>query len=240
MAGRFDNTVALVTGASRGIGAAAVRQLAAEGAEVVAIARSQVCLEELDDEVRAAGGKPLVLVPHDLKSPDVLDQVGAAIHGRWGRLDVVIGAAGTLGGGLRPVAHFLPDDWAEVMAVNLTAHWRLIRATEPLLRAAPAARAVFLTDGAAVAAPAFWGPYGASKAALETVVRSWAAEIARVSAIRVNLFDPGPVATRLRCIAFPGEDQATLDSPEAAARDLLALCLPDCPHQGETIRRQPA
>lgn len=236
MAGAFADKVALVTGASRGIGAALVRQLAREGATVVAIARGQASLEELDDAVRAEGGAPLVLVPEDLRQPEVIGRVGAAIFERWGRLDILIGNAGVVGGGLRPVPHLEPADWDEMIAVNLTANWRLIRAMDPLLRSAPAGRAVFVTAPEAVEAPAFWGGYAASKAGLEAAVRSWAAETARLTPLRINLFDPGTVATRLRRIACPGEDQSTLTSPETAAAACLALCRPECQRHGERVR----
>lgn len=236
MAGAFADKVALVTGASRGIGAALVRALAREGATVVAIARGQASLEELDDAVRAEGGAPLVLVPEDLRQPEVIGRVGAAIFERWGRLDILIGNAGGIGGGLRPVPHLEPNDWEEMIAVNLTANWRLIRAMDPLLRSAPAGRAVFVTAPEAREAPAFWGGYAASKAGLEAVVRCWAAETARLTPLRINLFDPGTVATRLRRIACPGEDQSALTSPEAAAAGCLALCRPECQRHGEVVR----
>lgn len=235
MAAALDGRVALVTGASRGIGAALVRHLAAEGAEVVAIARTQGALEELDDQVRSAGGKPLVLVPEDLRKPGLIEQVAAAIFQRWNRLDILIGNAGAIGGGLTPVAQHAPDDWDEAFAVNLTANWRLIRACDPLLRMAPAGRAVFTTSGVTQGIHPFWGPYAASKAALETMVKTWAAEVANTTQLRINLVDPGAVATRMRAIAFPGEDQSKLAQPDAVAPKFLPLCLPDCPHHGTII-----
>ena len=240
MAGRLDGKVALVTGASRGIGEALVRRLAAEGAEVVAVARTQGALEELDDKVRAAGGKPLVLVPEDLLKPGLIEQVAAAIFQRWARLDILIGNAGAIGGGLTPVAQHSPEDWDEAFAVNVTANWRLIRACDPLLRMAPAGRAVFTTTGATRTIRPFWGAYAASKAALETMVKTWAAEIANLTPVRVNLVDPGVVATRMRGIAFPGEDQSKLTQPDGVTEAFLALCLPECPSHGEIIRAQPS
>jgi len=239
MAGVLDGRVALVTGASRGIGAAVVRRFAAEGAEIVAIARTQGALEELDDEIRSAGGKPLVLVPEDLRKPGLIEQVAAAIFQRFGRLDILVGNAGVIGGGLTPVAHHSPDDWEEAFAVNVTANWRLVRACDPLLRMAPAGRAVFTTSSAAGGAEPFWGAYAASQAALETTIRTWAAEIANVTAIKANLLDPGRVATRLRTIAFPGEDQSTLAQPDEVAGAFLDLCLPGCTRQGEVVRANP-
>ncbi len=239
MAGVLEGRVALVTGASRGIGAAVVRRFAAEGAEIVAIARTQGALEELDDEVRSAGGKPLVLVPEDLCKPGLIEQVAAAIFQRFARLDILVGNAGVIGGGLSPVAHHAPDDWEEAFAVNVTANWRLIRACDPLLRMAPAGRAVFTTSAAAGGAEPFWGAYAASQAALETTVRTWAAEIAKVTAVKANLLDPGPVATRLRTIAFPGEDQSKLAQPGDVAGAFLDLCLPGCARHGEVVRANP-
>lgn len=239
MAGVLEGRVALVTGASRGIGAAVVRRFAAEGAEIVAIARTQGALEELDDEVRSAGGKPLVLVPEDLCKPGLIEQVAAAIFQRFARLDILVGNAGVIGGGLTPVAHHAPDDWEEAFAVNVTANWRLIRACDPLLRMAPAGRAVFTTSAAAGGAEPFWGAYAASQAALETTVRTWAAEIAKVTAVKANLLDPGPVATRLRTIAFPGEDQSKLAQPGDVAGAFLDLCLPGCARHGEVVRANP-
>ncbi|BAE50892.1 SDR family NAD(P)-dependent oxidoreductase [Paramagnetospirillum magneticum] len=239
MSGRLEGRVALVTGASRGIGAAVARRLAAEGAEIVAIARTQGALEELDDQIRKAGGKPLVLVPEDLCKPGLIEQVAAAIFQRWARLDILVGNAGAIGGGLTPVAQHAPDDWEEAFAVNVTANWRLIRACDPLLRMAPAGRAVFTTADAARHAEPFWGAYAASKAALETMVRTWAAEIANVTSVKANLLDPGVVATRLRSIAFPGEDPAKLAQPDDVAGAFLDLCLPDCTRQGEIIRTSP-
>lgn len=236
MPGGLDGKVALVTGASRGIGAAVARRFAAEGAEIVAIARTQASLEELDDEIRAAGGKPLVLVPEDLRKPEVIDRVAAAIFERWGRLDILVGNAGVVGGGLRPAAHLEPRDWDEMIAVNLTVNWRLIRAMDPLLRMSGAGRAVFTAAAEADEAPAFWGGYAASKAGLEAVVRCWAAEVANVTRLRINLLDPGPVATRLRTIAYPGEDQTRLAQPDAVAEAFLSLCLPGCEKHGEVVR----
>ncbi len=239
MQGAMTGRVALVTGASRGIGAAVVRRLAAEGAEIVAIARTQGALEDLDDEVRAAGGKPLVLVPEDLRDFDVIDKVAAAIFQRWGRLDALIGNAGVIGGGLSPVPHHAPDDWNEAFAVNVTANWRLIRACDPLLRMADSGRAVFTTSGVTRGVHPYWGPYAASKAALETMVKTWAAEVANTTGLRINLIDPGVVATRLRAIAFPGEDQDKLAQPDDVAAAFVALCRPDCVQHGDVIVVRP-
>ncbi|CAA7627808.1 Dehydrogenase with different specificities [Candidatus Terasakiella magnetica] len=235
MAGRFDGRVVLVTGASRGIGAAVVRRFAAEGAEVVAVARTLGALEELDDQVQTAGGKKLVLVPEDLRNFDKIDHIAGAIFQRWGRLDALVGNAGAIGGGLSPVSHHAPDDWEEAFAVNVTANWRLIRACDPLLRMAPAGRAVFTTATAARTIEPFWGAYAASKAALEAMVKTWAAEVTNTTSLRINLLDPGIVATRLRTIAFPGEDQSKLVQPDDVAAAFLDLCVPECSRHGEVV-----
>lgn len=236
MAGVLDGRVALVTGASRGIGAAVVRRLAAEGAEIVAIARTQGALEELDDQVQATGGKQLILVPEDLRNAGTIDKVAAAIFQRWGRLDILIGNAGAIGGGLSPVAQHAPDDWEEAFAVNVTANWRLIRACDPLLRMAEAGRAIFTTSGITQGVHPYWGAYAASKAALETTVKTWAAEVVNTTRLRINLIDPGVVATRMRSIAFPGEDPSKLAQPDDVAGAFLPLCHPDCAQHGEVIK----
>ena len=224
--------MALATGASRGIGAATALQLARLGAHVVITARTQGGLEETDDAIRAVGGSA-TLLPLDLAEGEQVDAIGPSLFQRFGRLDVLVHNAGVLGR-LTPVAHILPDDWADVTAVNLTAAWRLIRTCDPLLRNAEAGRAVFVTAGRARAPKAYWGAYGATKAGMEHLVLTWADEV-KTTRLRVNLFDPGPTATRMRGQAMPGEDPATLPKPEDVAPDLAALCLPsECRH-GEVI-----
>ncbi len=215
--------IAVVTGASRGIGRAVALALAQAGAHVVALARTQGALEELDDAIRAIGGSA-TLVPLDLADYDGLDRLGAAIHERWGRLDVLVGNAGVLGE-LMPLGHVNPKTWDQVMAVNVTANWRLIRSLDPLLRASAAGRAVFLTSGAAHVAKAYWGPYAVSKAALEVLVRTYAAETATTS-VKVMLVNPGPLRTGMRRKAMPGEDPDTLKAPDDLAPHILRLCLP--------------
>ncbi|MGE5547565.1 MAG: SDR family NAD(P)-dependent oxidoreductase [Solirubrobacterales bacterium] len=210
---RLSGKLALVTGASRGIGRAVAKRFAAEGAEVVCIARTQGALEELDDEIAAAGGKA-VLCPLNLREYEKIDQVAAAIYERFGRLDVLVGNAGTLGGGLSPVGHYEPKHFQEAMDLNVIANYRLVRAFDPLLRLAPAGRAMFVTSGITQGVFPYWGAYAASKAALEALVRTWAAEVENITKLRVNLIDPGIVATRMRSQAFPGEDPATLRQPE--------------------------
>jgi NAD(P)-dependent dehydrogenase (short-subunit alcohol dehydrogenase family) len=222
--------IALVTGASRGIGYWIAQKLAAAGAHVVAVARTVGGLEELDDAIRAAGASA-TLVPLDLKDFAGIDRLGAALNERYGRLDVLVGNAGILGP-ISPLGHVEPNAWDEVMALNVTANWRLIRSMDPLLQRAPAGRAVFLTSGAAANARAYRGPYSVSKAALETLVRTYAAETAS-TAVRVNLFNPGGTRTRMRAALLPGEDPATLPHPEQVAEKVVPLCLPGFQETGK-------
>ncbi len=217
-------SIALVTGASRGIGAAAAIELARLGAHPVLVARTQGGLEETDDAIRAVGSTA-TLLPLDLREGATIDAIGPSLHQRFGRLDILVHAAGVLGK-LTPAGHILPADWNDVMGVNLAAAWRLIATTDPLLRRAPAGRAVFLTDARAREPKAYWGAYGTSKAALEYLVLSWADEV-RTLPLRVNLFNPGTVGTRLREAAFPGIDPRTWPRPDSVAPAIAALCLPD-------------
>jgi NAD(P)-dependent dehydrogenase (short-subunit alcohol dehydrogenase family) len=223
MVHELGGAIALVTGASRGIGAATAIELARLGARVVVTARTQGGLEETDDAIRALGAEATIL-PLDLREGGQIDAIGPTLFQRFGRLDVLVHNAGTLGR-LTPVAHILPDDWSDVVAVNLSATWRLIRTCDPLLRQSPAGRAVFVTESRAREPRAYWGAMGATKAGMEHLVLTWAQEIA-ATPVRVNLFDPGPVATRMRSNAFPGEDRAALPAPDAIAPALAALCLP--------------
>ncbi|OYW61336.1 MAG: oxidoreductase [Rhizobiales bacterium 17-65-6] len=217
--------IALVTGATRGIGAATALALAEAGAHIVAIGRTQGALEELDDAIRAKGASA-TLVPMDVTDYDAIDRLGGALFQRYGRLDVFVGNAGILGP-LTPLGHVDPKDWDQALCVNVTANYRFVRSLDPLLRLSPAGRAVFISSGAAHKARAYWGPYAVTKAALEVLARTWAAE-AVTTALKVNLFNPGPIRTRMREKAFPGEDPMTLETPEAAAAAILPLCLPDC------------
>jgi len=222
--------IALVTGASRGIGYAAAIALAKAGAHVVAVARTQGGLEELDDEIRKAGGSA-TLVPLSLTDYEGIARLGAALHERHGKLDILLGNAGTAGPS-SPLGHIDLKPWNDVMAVNVTANFQLIRCMDPLLRASDAGRAVFVTSGVAHKANAYLGPYAASKAALEALVRSWANETAN-SKLRVNLFSPGPIRTRMRAQVFPGEDPMTLDTPEMAAEFIVPMCSPDWTETGK-------
>jgi NAD(P)-dependent dehydrogenase (short-subunit alcohol dehydrogenase family) len=222
--------IALVTGASRGIGHATALALAKAGAHVVAVARTVGGLEELDDAIRALGGSA-TLVPLDLKDYPGIDRLGAALQERFGRLDVLIGNAGILGP-LSPLGHVEPTAWDAVMALNVTANWRLIRALDPLLRRSAAGRVVFISSGVAALALAYWGPYAASKAALEVLARTYAAETATTN-VRVNVLTPGPIRTRMRAQAMPGEDPMTLETPDRVAEKIVELCLPGMQQSGK-------
>jgi NAD(P)-dependent dehydrogenase (short-subunit alcohol dehydrogenase family) len=226
--------VALVTGASRGIGQAVAIELARRGVHVVATARTQGGLEETDDAIRAVGGTA-TLLPLDLTDGEQLDRIGPSLFERFRRLDVLVGNAGELGR-LTPVAHIQPRDFAAAVGVNLEAGWRLIRTTAPLLTAAPAGRAVFVTSRIVGRPHAYWGLYGSTKAALEHLVLTWAAET-RTTRLRVNLYDPGVVATRLRAEAMPGENPATLATPDSVAPAIADLCEPAETRHGEVMRR---
>ena len=219
----LTDRIALVTGASRGIGYATARALAKAGAHIVAVARTQGGLEELDDEIRKEGGSA-TLVPLNLTDSDGITRLGAALHERHGRLDILVGNAGVAGPS-SPLGHIELKSWNDVLAINVSANFQLIRCMEPLLRASDAGRAVFVTSAAASQANAYLGPYAASKAALETVARVWAQETASTP-LRVNLFNPGPTRTRMRATVFPGEDPLTLETPAQVAELILPMCAP--------------
>lgn len=232
MSGRLQDRLAVITGASRGIGRAVARAFAREGAHVILLARTVGGLEEVDDEIREAGGKS-TLVPVNLTDYEALDRLGATIHERWGKLDILIGNAGLLGQ-LSPVGHIEPKTWDDVMAVNVTANWRLIRSLDPLLQRSDAGRAVFVTSGAAVNCRPFWGVYSVSKAALDALVKTYAAEVSS-TAVRVNMFNPGPVRTAMRAKAVPGEDPSTLPAPEEVAETFVPLAQASCDCNGEVF-----
>lgn len=239
---RLAGRVALVTGASRGIGRAVAKRFAAEGATVICVARTIGALEELDDEIADAaqnaasgsGGKA-VLVPLDLRRFDEIDQMAAALFQRFGKLDILVGNAGDIGGGLAPIGHVDQKHFQAAFDINVTANYRLIRALDPLLRQSDAGRAMFVTDSLAQGAQPFWGVYAAGKAALQAIVTTWAAEVARITKLRINLIDPGVVATRMREIAFPGEDQSKLAQPDDITETFVALAEPGCTRHGEIV-----
>lgn len=226
----LTDRIALVTGASRGIGAALALQLAQAGCHVVAVARTVGGLEELDDQIKAAGGSA-TLVPLDIKDMDGIARLALALHERYGRLDVMVGNAGILGP-LSPLGHVEPKDWDNLMAVNITANWQLIRTMDPLLKAAPAGRAVFVSSALSWLGRAYTGPYAASKAALNALVQVYAAETATTN-VKVNAFNPGPTRTKMYASGWPGVDQNTLPPPEDVAKTIVPLCLADCTESGK-------
>jgi len=230
---RLAGRIALITGASRGIGAAVARRFAREGARLVLAARTTGGLEETDDAARAGGGGA-TLVPIDLREYAAIDRLGAALFERFGRLDVLVANAAVLGT-LAPLAHVEPETWARVIELNLTANWRLIRSLDPLLRASDSGRAIFVTAAAAGAARPYWGPYAASKAALEALALTYAAEVAKTR-VRVNLVDPGPARTALRAEAYPGEDSRRLPEPDMLTEPFVALAEAACARHGEIVR----
>jgi NAD(P)-dependent dehydrogenase (short-subunit alcohol dehydrogenase family) len=232
MTGKLEGRIALITGASRGIGRALARAFAAEGAHLILLARTVGGLEEADDEVRKAGGTA-TLVPLDLKDFDALDQLGASLHERWGKLDILIGNAGILGS-LSPLTHIEPPEWAKLLDINVTANWRLIRSLDPLLRASEAGRAIFLTSSVGNTPRAYWGGYAMSKAALESLVLTYAAECAH-TALRVNLVNPGATRTRMRAAAYPGEAPENNPPPEHLGPLFVTLASADCTLHGERI-----
>jgi len=223
------NRIALVTGASRGIGYATAVALARAGAHVVATGRTVGGLEELDDAIKAAGGSA-TLVPLELRDTEGITRLTAALNERYGKLDILVGNAALVGSN-SPLDHFQPKEWEEVMAVNVTANWQLIRHMHALLLRSDAGRAVFLTSGGAGRPRAYRGLYAASKGALEVMARTYAAETASTP-IRVNLFNPGPTRTRMRAAVMPGEDPMTLPTPEAVAEHIVPLCLPSFQETG--------
>ncbi len=226
----LSDRIALVTGASRGIGAALALELAQAGAHVVAVARTVGGLEELDDKIKAVGGTA-TLVPLDMKDSDGIARLALALNERYGHLDVLVGNAGILGA-LSPLGHVEPKDWDNLIAVNVTANWQLIRTMDPLLRAAPAGRAVFITSALSWLARAYCGPYAASKAALNMLAQTYAAETASTN-VRVNLFGPGPTRTRMYASGWPGVDPETLPAPETVVKAIVPLCLPACNESGK-------
>jgi len=228
----LSGRVALVTGASRGIGRAVAIALSRAGAHVALLARNADTLEDVDDEIKKFGGEA-TLIPLDLKNFDSIDRMGAAFFQRWGKLDMLVGNAGVLGL-LTPVAHLQPKSWDELIAVNLTANYRLIRSLDPLLRSSDAGRAVFISSGVARKARAYWGGYAMTKAALESLVQTYAAECEGTN-VKANLFNPGATRTLMRATAMPGEDPMTLPAPEDIAPQIVDLLRPSCTKNGELV-----
>jgi NAD(P)-dependent dehydrogenase (short-subunit alcohol dehydrogenase family) len=229
---RLQDRIALVTGASRGIGAAVAQAYAREGAHLILVARNEAALEEIDDEIKTLGGTA-TLVPMDLAAENGIEDLSRQIYERWGKLDILVGNAAVLGE-LTPIGHIDPQKWQEAIAVNLTANWRLLRSMDPLLRQSDAGRAIFLTTGATRALPPYWGTYSVTKAALEALVGTYAHEIEKTS-VRANLVNPGPTRTRLRAQAFPGEDGDSLPPPEHLDEVMITLAEPSFSGNGMWI-----
>ena len=231
---RLEGRLALVTGASRGIGRAVALALAAEGADIIAVARprSQAALESLDDEIRTMG-QNCTLVPFDLKDGDAIDRLGASIYERWGKLDIFIGNAAILGP-LSPLGHISPKDFQELLDINVTANFRFIRSLDPLLKASDAGRVVIVSSGSNGKAKAYWGGYMMSKAAVENLALTYSNENLNGS-IKSNVVNPGPIRTGMRAKAVPGEDAEALPAPEDVAKLFVELSVPDCKHSGEVI-----
>jgi NAD(P)-dependent dehydrogenase (short-subunit alcohol dehydrogenase family) len=227
-----NQRIALVTGASRGIGRAAAIALGKAGCHVILSARTTGGLEEVDDEIRAGGGSASIL-KLNLAHGNKVDALGPTLYARWQRLDVLVAAGGILGR-LSPLGHIPTDEWEQVLNINLTANWRLIRSLDPLLRRSEAGRALFLTSRAARKIRAYWGPYAVSKAGLEALVKTYAEEVS-TTPVKVNLLDPGPTRTRMRAQAYPGEDASTVKPPEDLAPLILRLTSPDCDVHGQVI-----
>ncbi|MER8520895.1 SDR family NAD(P)-dependent oxidoreductase [Mesorhizobium sp. M0644] len=225
----LSGRVAVVTGASRGIGYSIARELAAAGAHVIAVARTVGGLEELDDQIKAGGGQA-TLVPLDLADMAGIDRLGGAIHERWGKLDILVANAAVLGV-IAPIGHVEAKTFEKVMTINVTATWRLIRSVDPLLRLSDAGRAIVLSSSLAHSARAFWAPYAASKAAVEAMTRSWAHETENLP-LRVNAADPGATRTAMRAQAVPGEDPETLPHPSEIAKRIVPLASPTLKETG--------
>lgn len=228
----LSGRLVLVTGATRGIGRAVAVAAASAGAELIITGRTIGALEEVDDEIRAAGGMATI-VQLDMTDFPAIPRLAAAIASRWQRLDGFVANAGLLTA-LTPVPHVTPENWDESMAVNLTGQWHMIRAFDPLLRAAPAGRAILVSSGAAVGSRPFWGPYAAAKAGLEALGRSWAGESEHTN-LRINIMNPGGTATKMRASAFPGENPESLPTPADIAPAFLTLLSEDCHHHGELV-----
>jgi NAD(P)-dependent dehydrogenase (short-subunit alcohol dehydrogenase family) len=230
---RLKDRIALITGASRGIGRAVAEKFAAEGAHVLLIARTREALEQVDDAIRSLGGTA-TLIPLNLAHGPKIDALGPTLYERFGKLDILVGNAAILGR-LSPLTHIPSQHWEQVLRVNVTANWRLIRTLDPLLRRSDAGRVIFVTSsGVANSARAYWAPYSVSKAGLECLAKTYANET-QDSPIKVNLIDPGATATSMRAEAYPGEDQSTLKTPEAVAERFVALAMPDWVETGRIV-----
>jgi len=232
----LEGRVALITGASRGIGAAIARRFSAEGAHVILTARTKAGLEEVDDQIRAAGAEQgATLLPMDIRNREDIDKMGAAIMQRFGRLDVFVANAAILGE-MTPLSQVDPDGWDEIIDINLTAQWRMIRSLEPALLASPSGRALFLTSGVS-GGRAYWAGYAITKSAIDALARTWAQEMAKTN-LKINLVNPGAVRTSMRADAYPGEDPETLPHPDEITDIFVRLASEDFNRTGETFNAQ--
>jgi len=232
----LEGRVALITGASRGIGAAIARRFSAEGAHVILTARTKAGLEEVDDQIRAAGAEQsATLLPMDIRNREDIDKMGAAIMQRFGRLDVFVANAAILGE-MTPLSQVDPDGWDEIIDINLTAQWRMIRSLEPALLASPSGRALFLTSGVS-GGRAYWAGYAITKSAIDALARTWAQEMAKTN-LKINLVNPGAVRTSMRADAYPGEDPETLPHPDEITDIFVRLASEDFDRTGETFNAQ--
>ena len=233
--GRLVGKLALITGASRGLGAAIAERYAQEGADLILVARTTKDLESIDDKVKAYGVKS-TLVPLDLQEFVKIDELASSIWKRFQRLDILVGNAGVLGT-LAPIGHITPDVWDETIAVNLTANWRLIRAFDPMLKKSEAGRAIFVSSGITQRVAPYWSAYAASKVALEMMVKIYASEVINTNPnLKINLVDPGIVRTQMRATAAPGEDPMSIPAPEEITDVFVELAVDDCAHHGDIVK----
>lgn len=233
---KLEGRIALITGASRGIGAAVAKRFAREGAHVILVARTIGALEAIDDEIQQAGGQS-TLVPMDLLKQDLLDLLGKTIAERFGKLDILVGNAAMLGG-LSPMVHYTPEIWDKVIQLNLNSQWRLLRSVHPLLKQSEAGRVIMVTSGITKEATPYWGPYAVSKAALEMMVRTYAAENETISHIKANLLNPGMIATNMLSEAMPGIDLSKQTSPESITQEFVQLASVECQANGQLFSCQ--
>ena len=229
---QLQDRIALITGASRGIGRAVALAFAKEGAHTILLARTRGALEALDDEIQSLGGT-CTLLPINLAKSDKIEGIGPTILDRWGKLDILVANAGILGP-LSPLGHISEKDWRAVLEINVTANWRLIRTLDPLLRLSDAGRAIFVTSGASRSCRAYWGPYSVSKAALEALAKTYAKEVETTN-VKANMLSPGAVATGMRAQAYPGEDPERLTQPEALTDLFIVMAAAEFDQNGKVI-----
>ena len=232
-----NQRVALITGASRGIGYAVAKRLAQEGVHIIATGRTVGALEQLDDEIFGLTGSNITIAPFDICEGNTIDMIAASIHDRFGKLDILVGCAGILGK-LAPTAHYSPKQFEAIIATNMTANWRLLRTFDAMLRQSENGRAIFTTSNVSCDGQAFWSAYGASKAGLESLVKTYAQEVQNISNVKANLINPGKVATKMRSEAYPGEDATTLPTADSITDIFIKLISPDLKETGQIFNAQ--